>query len=430
MGDAAPHGPQARQLALHSFNPMTKADPVLKRFVESTPPNAIVRKVSYRDNPFMSPEAEAERQWLERTDPDAYRHVWEGFPREVSDALILRGKYVAESFEVQQSWAGPYHGLDYGFARDPSAALRCYVDDETRTLYVTHEFWALGAEIDALPTSLEAAIPGISRHVVYADSARPESTSYVARNGISNARSVEKWPGSVDDGIAYLRAFSRIVIDPSCRHLLDECGSYSFKTDRLTSVPLPEPLDANNHLIDALRYALSPLIRNQPSGGYFARQECWSTASPSAHPRAARCSCSPPRHCPIVPGAPWASPTGRCLPTMATTPFRSTTTSPRWTLRARRRAWAQCSRGSPSCAMSGGRWRQARRSTRRRATLDALLPPVVELSDSLGTADLRSCGSSRRASPQVPSMIARPLCARRSTPGRSPSSRARRTPGR
>jgi len=254
-----------------SFNPMTKADPVLKRFVDSTPPGAIVRKVSYRDNPHMSAEAEAERAWLEQTDPDAYRHVWEGFPREVSDALILRGKYVAESFEVQPSWAGPYHGLDYGFARDPSAALRCYVDDAMRTLYVTHEFWALGAEIDALPASLEAAIPGISRHVVYADSARPESTSYVARNGIPNARSVEKWPGSVDDGIAYLRSFSRIVIDPSCRHLLDECSSYSFKTDRLTGVPLPEPLDANNHLIDALRYALSPLIRNQPSGGYFSR---------------------------------------------------------------------------------------------------------------------------------------------------------------
>lgn len=254
-----------------SFNPMTRDEPVSKRFVENTPPNSIVHKVSYRDNPFLSPEAEAERAWLEKTDPDAYRHVWEGFPRTVSDALILRGKFVAEQFEVSASWAGPYHGLDYGFSRDPSAGLRCYIDDETRILYVSHEFWQLGADIDALPGMLEAAIPGISRHVVFCDSARPESTSYLVRNGIPNARSAEKWPGSLDDGIAYLRAFSRIVIDPNCKHLLDECGTYSFKSDRLTGAPLPEPEDKNNHLVDALRYALSPLIRNLPVGGYFSR---------------------------------------------------------------------------------------------------------------------------------------------------------------
>jgi len=254
-----------------SFNPMRPDDPVGRRFVENPPPNTIVRKVSFRDNPYLTAESEAEREWLLKTDPDAYRHVWEGFPRTVSDALILKNKYAVEQFEVSPAWAGPYHGLDYGFSRDPSAALRCYIDDETRTLYVTHEFWQLGADIDALPGVLEAAIPGISRHVVYADSARPESTSFLARTGIPNARSAEKWPGSVDDGIAYLRSFTRIVIDPSCRHLIDECGTYSFKTDRLTGVPLPEPEDKNNHLIDALRYALSPLIRNLPAGGYFAR---------------------------------------------------------------------------------------------------------------------------------------------------------------
>ncbi len=255
-----------------SFNPMTKTDPVVLRFVDNPPPGCLVRKVSFRDNPHLSAEADAERQWLEKTDPDAYRHVWEGFPREVSDALVLRGKYVAEAFEVQPGWAGPYHGLDYGFARDPSAAVRCYIDDATRTLYVDREFWALGADIDALPGALEATIPGISRHAVYADSARPESTSYIARNGIPGCRSAEKWPGSVDDGIAYLRQFERIVIDPSCRHLLDECATYSFKQDRLTGAPLPEVLDANNHCIDALRYALSPLIRNKSAGGaYFTR---------------------------------------------------------------------------------------------------------------------------------------------------------------
>jgi|GEM_PF-544476 len=254
-----------------SFNPLTPEDPVAKRFVEAGRSDVIAQKVGWEDNPFLAPEVIAEKDWLRRTDVDSYNHVWQGMPRTVSDALILKGKYSVESFEVQSNWSGPHFGLDYGFSRDPSAAVRCYIDDETRTLYVTHEFWQLACDIDALPGALEAAVPGIGRHTVYADSARPETTSYLAKNGIPSARSAEKWPGSVDDGIAYLRSFTRIVIDPSCKHLLDECGRYSFKCDRLTGVPLPEPIDAHNHLIDSLRYALSPLIRNKPSGGFFSR---------------------------------------------------------------------------------------------------------------------------------------------------------------
>lgn len=267
-----------------SFNPMTKTDPVLLRFVESKRPDVLAKHVTWRDNPWHSAESEAERVWLERTDPDAHRHVWEGFPREVSDAIILKGKCSVEEFEPNPMWAGPYYGLDHGYARDPAAAVRAFIDPDTRQLFVADEFWQLGCDIDALPSALDASIPGITRHPVYADSARPESNSYLARNGIPGARSAEKWPGSVDDGIAYLRSFERIVIHPRCKHLIDEAASYSFKTDRLTGLPLPEPEDKNNHLIDALRYALSPLIRNLPTGGYISRSALLVNGEPMSPP--------------------------------------------------------------------------------------------------------------------------------------------------
>jgi hypothetical protein len=53
--------------------------------------------------------------------------------------------------------------------------------------------------------------------------------------------------------------------------VIDECRSYSFRTDRLTGAILPEPEDKNNHCIDALRYAMWSLIRNVQPGGYFSR---------------------------------------------------------------------------------------------------------------------------------------------------------------
>jgi phage terminase large subunit len=51
------------------------------------------------------------------------------------------------------------------------------------------------------------------------------------------------------------------VIHPRCIHTAEEARLYSYKKDRLTNDILPEIVDANNHCIDAIRYALNPLIR-------------------------------------------------------------------------------------------------------------------------------------------------------------------------
>lgn len=253
-----------------SWNPLTRHDAVM-RFVTNPMPRSIIKKVGWEDNPHLSAEAHEEREWLQKVDPDAYRHVWLGEPREVSDALILKGKYVVEPVTVRPDWSGPYYGLDLGFGADPCAATECYIDDVTRTLYVKREYWGLHVDVDALPQQLELSISGISQQVVHADSSRPETISYLQRHGIPLARPVEKWSGSVDDGILYLRAFSRIVLDPSCKHTLDECQTYSFKLDPKTNLPIAKPVDAHNHTIDSLRYGLAQLIRNQAPGAYFTR---------------------------------------------------------------------------------------------------------------------------------------------------------------
>lgn len=254
-----------------TFNPSQADDPVWQRFIASDRPDVIAQRVTWRDNPFISAETIAEKDWCAATDIDQFRHVWEGEFRTVTEAQILRGKYVSQPFDVNPRWSGPHYGLDFGFSQDPTAGTVCYIDDDERVLYVAREFWKLGADIDALPSALEAAMPGVSRHTLYCDCARPESISYIARHGISGARPAEKWSGSIDDGVAYLRSFSRIVIHPDCVHTLDEANRYSFKVDRLTGNPLPEVEDKHNHCIDSIRYGLSPLIRNLPAGGYFNR---------------------------------------------------------------------------------------------------------------------------------------------------------------
>jgi phage terminase large subunit len=79
-------------------------------------------------------------------------------------------------------------------------------------------------------------------------------------------QAVQKWPGSVEDGVAYLRAFDQIVIHSRCTHAAEEARLWSYKVDRQSGDVLPELVDKNNHIWDAVRYALAPMIRQRDSG--------------------------------------------------------------------------------------------------------------------------------------------------------------------
>jgi len=259
-----------------TFNPADEKDPTYQRFVVSPPPDAFVKKVSWRDNPhFGKTTLPAEMEYLRRVDMDAYLHVWEGECRVASAAQVLNGKWTIDTFEPvtrsddrSQVWDGPYYGVDFGFAEDPSTMLRVWVHN--RKLYVEHEAYGLKVESDDLPRLFDK-VPGGKDYVSRGDCARPETISYLRRNGYPRMVSVDKWPGSVEDGIAHLRQYEQIVIHPRCPRTAEEARLWSYKQDRLTGDVMPDLVDANNHCWDAIRYALAPLVkRSTPGEGFLA----------------------------------------------------------------------------------------------------------------------------------------------------------------
>ena len=244
------------------WNPRLDGSPVDSRLRKNKPANAIVVEVNWQDNPFFPPGLDTlRRREQERLDPNTYAHVWEGAYLANSDAQVFAGKWSVEEFEPGKAWREPYHGLDFGFAADPTAAVRCYVHDDA--LYISHEAGRAKMELDDTAQEIEAEIPGISDYAIRADSARPESISYLKRHGMPRIQSVPKWSGSVEDGIQFLRSFRRIVVHPRCTETIKELRLYSYKVDRHTGDVLPTLVDANNHYIDALRYALAPLIKRK-----------------------------------------------------------------------------------------------------------------------------------------------------------------------
>ncbi len=244
------------------WNRRLNGSPVDKRFIKDPPPNAIVAKVNYSDNPFFPEGLETLRKReLERLDLATYAHIWDGDYLANSDAQVMHGKVHIESFEAQPGWDGPYYGGDFGFSQDPTAAVEVWIGGSD--LFIRREAVKVGLELDDTAVFVKGRIPGFAQEVSRWDSSRPESISHLRRHGIPRAEACEKWPGSVEDGIAYLRTFARIVIHTECPNLQSEARLYSYKVDRLTGGVTTTIVDAHNHGWDSVRYAVGPMIRQR-----------------------------------------------------------------------------------------------------------------------------------------------------------------------
>lgn len=239
-----------------SWNPAKPTDPVDVLLRGETPPkDAVVIEVNWQDNPWLPSELRADLEDDRRRAPDKYMHVWEGHYSLNSEARVFRNWKVAE-FEAPQNAIHRF-GADWGFAVDPTVLVRCHI--EGRTLYVDAEAWQVGCEVDHLP-KLFRTIPGSDKFLIRADSARPETVSYMRRQGFRITPAL-KGQGSIEDGIEFLKSFD-IVVHPRCKKVADELTLYAYKVDPQTDEILPVLDDKNNHTIDALRYALEELRRS------------------------------------------------------------------------------------------------------------------------------------------------------------------------
>ena len=93
----------------------------------------------------------------------------------------------------------------------------------------------------------------VGNEIVTCDSAEPKSIADFKRYGI-NARGAKKGADSVLHGIKWLQG-KKIIIDESCTNLIKELSGYKWREDKDGNV-IPKPVDMNNHLLDALRYAM------------------------------------------------------------------------------------------------------------------------------------------------------------------------------
>lgn len=233
-----------------SWNPNQATDPIdaLLRS-DDPPPGAVVVRANYADNPWLPAELLTEMEYDRKRDPEKYAHIWLGEYQRNSEARVFKNWRIEEFTRP----AGTVHrlGADWGFSVDPSVLVRC--DIEGNALYVDYEAYQIGCEIVNLP-ELFMAVPDAEKYQITADSARPETISYMQKHGFPRIHPAVKGAKSLEEGVEFLRSFD-IIVHPRCTHTIDELTMYSYKRDPLTNIVVPILEDKNNHVIDSLRYA-------------------------------------------------------------------------------------------------------------------------------------------------------------------------------
>jgi phage terminase large subunit len=254
-----------------SYNPESPKDPVENFFFSGSRPtaapghpglmrtvvdDAIVVEANWYDNPFFPDVLLKDMLYDKKRDPDRYAHVWMGKYRKLSQARVFTNWRV-EEFDTPTN-ARFYFGADWGYSIDPTVLVRMFLDQDNRRIYIDWEAYKVGCEIDQTP-ALFSTVPGAREWPIRADSARPETISYVRNRGFSIQPSI-KGPDSVKDGIEFLKSYD-IVVHPRCTHTADELSYYSWKIDKRTEEVLPVLDDKKNHVIDSVRYALEEYRR-------------------------------------------------------------------------------------------------------------------------------------------------------------------------
>lgn len=203
------------------------------------------------DNPYI-PKEELDKARLELTEDRFAQEYLADFRK--TEGLVYkefnRAIHVYRDQVIQAT--SSFGALDFGFT-NPCAILSFNTDSDLK-YYVTHEFYKTGKTEDEIAEYVGAQ----GFNYVYPD---PESASGIAtlrKRGI-NIREVTKGKDSIRNGINKVRELfkqNRLLIHESCSNLIWELETYSYPDKKDMRNENENPIDENNHAVDALRYAI------------------------------------------------------------------------------------------------------------------------------------------------------------------------------
>lgn len=242
-----------------SFNPVLKTHWIYKEFFADCwdedkniykSDRKLIVKTTYKDNKYLTEDDIYE---LEHETDEYFYNVYTLGNWGILGNVIFKNWSTADLSDRIASFDNIHNGLDFGFT-NPNALVRCHVSEKSKTIYVYDTLYKRGQTYDSLIVDLRQKI---GAQIVTCDNEDTRGIFMLRQGGI-NATEAKKGAGSVVSGIKWLNGY-KIVIDIRCQEFINEIQQYHWREDKEGNV-LEEPVKKNDHLMDALRYAVESLM--------------------------------------------------------------------------------------------------------------------------------------------------------------------------
>jgi len=227
--------------------------------------NTLVTSTNYTDIPeeWLGQAFIDEAEDLKEHNPRAYEHEYLGIPVGTGGNVFENVEPLYMNDEFILGFDRIFAGADWGWFPDPFAFVKCAFNASQRDLYIFAEYrcnkQSNKQTFDKIYHELKYARRPfmLPDEIVTCDSAEPKSISDWKSYGAYGARPVKKEPDSIVYSMKWLQSLNHIYIDPNrCPETLKEFVEYEYERDKEDEVISGYP-DANNHSIDAVRYATS-----------------------------------------------------------------------------------------------------------------------------------------------------------------------------
>ena len=247
------------------LNPTTKEHWIYQRFFEdkgiqeginTSKDNTSYIHTTYQDNlKNLSKSFLKQIEELKIRRPLKYKHAIMGGWLNKAEGVIFNNWKIGEFKKIAVS----VFGQDYGFSNDPTTLIETNIDTSNKLIYLRECYY-----LPSLTTSeiTRLNIQHAKDSLIVADSAEPRLISEIRSKGCNVKPSV-KGQGSVTYGISLLQDYD-LVISQDSINLVKELNNYSWLEKKSNT-----PIDKFNHLIDAIRYAVSFQLKNPNRGKYI-----------------------------------------------------------------------------------------------------------------------------------------------------------------
>jgi phage terminase large subunit len=249
-----------------TFNPWNDRHWLKARFFDKKDPEVLALTTNYLMNEFLDGSDRKIFERMKVDNPRRYKVAGLGEWGVIEGLVYERWQEQAFSWQEVSAMDGveSAFGLDFGYTNDPTALWCGLISNEQKTIWVFDELYAKALTNEMIAERLTSM--GYAKELITADSAEPKSIEELRRLGIRRIRGAAKGKDSIINGIQKIQDYM-IIIHPRCVNFLTEISCYSWDKDKFDK-PINRPIDDNNHLMDAMRYALENKI-HKPSGLKF-----------------------------------------------------------------------------------------------------------------------------------------------------------------